>query len=505
MDVKSARNAYESWKNLQHADGGKDAIWIGADYLVRKESIAENEAWFVKVVKNDKHITIFITDLVRLWCEELSESDFKIKFKTRKIVVDPLLSCISQYQRREKLLIDLIYQKDKEILYYSNRLGKSSESTTKFNVSDFEKSDQNSDEFFDLCKRQKLDVGFCFQDTKFRSMVSEILAIDQFLEDFHPVEENDPEILKRDSDTLPQKVEQSLVEEALKKEGGEMYTLLTVTLSEMSWSKANSFFSDMNNISKPALTTKQQYRTLKRRFKFLENECYQEQLRNLQRKLLKLSRDKNFLLDRLQNYEKVSDSSDDSDAVAVDLTDMSDSSLKKPVRSKDSNALVAKPIDQYHLSSISTSSVSSAPPLISVSSIPCCPSLPSQPLKKKRVRNNNKTSSSTNASTVVVDSRQFSTSVVAPNVLPPPISKGKGKKQAAPRTAASAAKKRTPTNNIHQQPQNANTNHTAFVNAVAGVSFQVMQDGNAHFSVPMPVPANLQTIDQQNVQQQTAK
>lgn len=64
-----------------------------------------------------------------------------------------------------------------------------------------------------------------------------------------------------------------------------------------------------------SLTAKQQYRTLKRRFKFLvyENECYQEQLRNLQRKLLKLSRDKNFLLDRLQNFEKVSDSSDDSD------------------------------------------------------------------------------------------------------------------------------------------------------------------------------------------------
>ena len=42
-----------------------------------------------------------------------------------------------------------------------------------------------------------------------------------------------------------------------------------------------------------------------------ENECYQEEIRNLQRKLLKLSRDKNFLLDRLQNFEKLSDSSDD--------------------------------------------------------------------------------------------------------------------------------------------------------------------------------------------------
>ncbi|KHN79042.1 INO80 complex subunit E [Toxocara canis] len=66
-------------------------------------------------------------------------------------------------------------------------------------------------------------------------------------------------------------------------------------------------------------TPKEQYRLLKKRFKFLvyENECYQEELRNLQRKLLKLSRDKNFLLDRLIQYEKLSDSSDDSDSNSV--------------------------------------------------------------------------------------------------------------------------------------------------------------------------------------------
>ncbi|CAJ0598323.1 unnamed protein product [Cylicocyclus nassatus] len=69
--------------------------------------------------------------------------------------------------------------------------------------------------------------------------------------------------------------------------------------------------------SATTLTNKDAYRILKRRFKYLvyENECYQEELRNLQRKLLKLSRDKNFLLDRLGQFEKFSDSSDeDSDA-----------------------------------------------------------------------------------------------------------------------------------------------------------------------------------------------
>lgn len=45
-----------------------------------------------------------------------------------------------------------------------------------------------------------------------------------------------------------------------------------------------------------------------------ENECYQEELRNSQRHLLKLSRDKNFLLDRLLNYESAEEPSEESDA-----------------------------------------------------------------------------------------------------------------------------------------------------------------------------------------------
>uniref|UniRef100_A0A0R3RGS7 INO80 complex subunit E n=1 Tax=Elaeophora elaphi TaxID=1147741 RepID=A0A0R3RGS7_9BILA len=70
------------------------------------------------------------------------------------------------------------------------------------------------------------------------------------------------------------------------------------------------------DVQQRPLTAKEEYRELKHRFKFLvyENECYQEELRNLQRKLLKLSRDKNFLLDRLLLYEKLSDSSDESDS-----------------------------------------------------------------------------------------------------------------------------------------------------------------------------------------------
>jgi INO80 complex subunit E len=74
--------------------------------------------------------------------------------------------------------------------------------------------------------------------------------------------------------------------------------------------------------SKDTSVFKPQYRTLKRRFKFLvyENECYQEELRKSQREFLQVSRDKTFLLERLLQYEKVESASGDSDA-----TDSSDS------------------------------------------------------------------------------------------------------------------------------------------------------------------------------------
>ncbi|TSR27789.1 INO80 complex subunit E [Bagarius yarrelli] len=63
---------------------------------------------------------------------------------------------------------------------------------------------------------------------------------------------------------------------------------------------------------------KRKYKNLKRKLKFLvyEQECFQEELRKAQRKLLKVSRDKSFLLDRLLQYERVDEDSSDSDATA---------------------------------------------------------------------------------------------------------------------------------------------------------------------------------------------
>ncbi|XP_036082173.1 INO80 complex subunit E isoform X5 [Rousettus aegyptiacus] len=87
----------------------------------------------------------------------------------------------------------------------------------------------------------------------------------------------------------------------------------------------------MNGPADSEVDYKKKYRNLKRKLKFLiyaplrsartltvvqEHECFQEELRKAQRKLLKVSRDKSFLLDRLLQYENVDEDSSDSDATA---------------------------------------------------------------------------------------------------------------------------------------------------------------------------------------------
>ncbi|XP_011187515.1 uncharacterized protein LOC105215352 [Zeugodacus cucurbitae] len=64
-----------------------------------------------------------------------------------------------------------------------------------------------------------------------------------------------------------------------------------------------------------AVDYKSQYRYLKRKLKFLiyENEFFQDALRSNQRRLLKVSRDRAFLLDRLVQYEKPENTSSESD------------------------------------------------------------------------------------------------------------------------------------------------------------------------------------------------
>uniref|UniRef100_UPI003590188A INO80 complex subunit E n=1 Tax=Myxine glutinosa TaxID=7769 RepID=UPI003590188A len=61
---------------------------------------------------------------------------------------------------------------------------------------------------------------------------------------------------------------------------------------------------------------RKKYKNLKRKLRLViyEQECFQDELRKAQRKLLKVSRDKSFLLDRLLQYENMDDTSTDSEA-----------------------------------------------------------------------------------------------------------------------------------------------------------------------------------------------
>ncbi|XP_057690951.1 INO80 complex subunit E isoform X1 [Corythoichthys intestinalis] len=89
---------------------------------------------------------------------------------------------------------------------------------------------------------------------------------------------------------------------------------------------------EMNGQADVEVDYKRKYKNLKRKLKFLvyEHECFQEELRRAQRKLLKVSRDKSFLLDRLLPYERVDEDSSDSDA-----TVSSDNSESEVLRERE--------------------------------------------------------------------------------------------------------------------------------------------------------------------------
>lgn len=68
---------------------------------------------------------------------------------------------------------------------------------------------------------------------------------------------------------------------------------------------------------------KKKYKAMKRKMRMLvyEQECFMEELKKAQRKLLKVSRDRSFLLDRLLQYEKPEQSTSDSEATASSDSD----------------------------------------------------------------------------------------------------------------------------------------------------------------------------------------
>nr|CAG4637542.1 EOG090X0LZH [Ceriodaphnia reticulata]SVE73348.1 EOG090X0LZH [Ceriodaphnia reticulata] len=79
---------------------------------------------------------------------------------------------------------------------------------------------------------------------------------------------------------------------------------------------------------------KDKYRNLKRKLKFLiyENECFSMEIRNMEKRLLRILKDRTFLLDMLTQHEAGSPAFESSDD---DLTDSSDGEMKLQHKSSD--------------------------------------------------------------------------------------------------------------------------------------------------------------------------
>ena len=81
---------------------------------------------------------------------------------------------------------------------------------------------------------------------------------------------------------------------------------------------------------------KKKYQALKKKMKLLvyEQECFLDELRKSQRKLLKVTRDRSFLLDRLLQYEHLNDTSSDSESTASSDSEAGkDNKKRKPAAS----------------------------------------------------------------------------------------------------------------------------------------------------------------------------
>ncbi|KAM3965360.1 LOW QUALITY PROTEIN: uncharacterized protein ACR2FA_000748 [Aphomia sociella] len=88
--------------------------------------------------------------------------------------------------------------------------------------------------------------------------------------------------------------------------------------------ESRNYSSDSSSDPEPEPNYRAQYIALKKKLKYLiyENECFQDALRCSQKRLLKVSRDRSFLLDRLLQYEKHDSSTSESeDTESSDDTD----------------------------------------------------------------------------------------------------------------------------------------------------------------------------------------
>jgi INO80 complex subunit E len=116
-----------------------------------------------------------------------------------------------------------------------------------------------------------------------------------------------------------------------------------------------------------SINYKQKYHALKKKIKLLvyEQECFVDELRKSQRKLLKVSRDRSFLLDRLLQYENIDASSSDSESTAssesVNETVKDNTSAVKKKRPNTSQAGNSSSVQSTTIQGMQFSSTLSSP------------------------------------------------------------------------------------------------------------------------------------------------
>ncbi|KAL4715906.1 hypothetical protein ACJJTC_013206 [Scirpophaga incertulas] len=127
-------------------------------------------------------------------------------------------------------------------------------------------------------------------------------------------------------------------------QASEAASVTSSTPAEITQSRDSRTYSSDSSSSEPESEPnyRSQYLVLKTKLKYLiyENECFQDALRSSQKRLLKVSRDRSFLLDRLLQYEKPdSTTSESEDTESSDDGDYNrvDSGKKKKADSNASN------------------------------------------------------------------------------------------------------------------------------------------------------------------------
>ncbi|KAF7670107.1 hypothetical protein LDENG_00049730 [Lucifuga dentata] len=194
---------------------------------------------------------------------------------------------------------------------------------------------------------------------------------------------------------------------------------------------------EMNGQGDVEVDYKRKYKNLKRKLKFLvyEQECFQEELRRGQRKLLKVSRDKSFLLDRLLQYERIDEDSSDSDATASSENSEGES-LRERERERDGTkkrrsspgACIPSSSSSPHLSLLSRPAVN---PLQSSGSGPYLNTMPFPPeylappaerMKKERKTKTPKNKKETSGKVVAPMTANYSSAPAGPPAASGPFS-----------------------------------------------------------------------------------